>query len=279
MNQRVAIVTDSTASIPYRLAEQLGITVVQLDLTIDGESDDERRVPHSRLAEAMRGGLPVETSAPPAPAFFWNYSDAVSAGAEAIVSVHLSSRLSATCEAARTAAAEVSVPVHVVDSGLCGLGFGYPVIAAAEAAAEGADEHTVLDLLHQRLNGTTEMVYVDTLEYLRRSGRVGGGQASLAKALSIKPLLVMREGELHQLSRGIGPERALRKAVDQATNTSPGRVSVAAEHFQAPQRAKWVLDRLSGRLSPAREPLLEETSAIIGAHAGPGAVGITVTPA
>ncbi|SFD70131.1 EDD domain protein, DegV family [Actinopolyspora alba] len=279
MNRRVAIVTDSTASIPAALAEELGITVVQLDLSIDGESDDERRVPHDRLAEAMRSGRPVTTAAPPAPAFFWNYADAVSEGVEAIVSVHLSGGLSATCEAARAAAAEVSVPVHVIDSGMCGLGFGLPVIAAAEAAARGDDVHTVLELLHRRLNGTTEMVYVDTLEYLRRSGRVSGGQATLARALSIKPLLVMRDGELHELTKGIGPERVLRKAVERAARTASGRVDIATEHFQAPERAKWVLEKLNRGLSPQREPFLEETSAIIGAHAGPGAVGITITPA
>lgn len=279
MTRRVAIVTDSTASVPPDVAERLGITIVQLDLTVGEESNDERRIPHGRLANALREGVSVSTAPPPPPAFFWNYTDAVEAGAEAIVSIHLSAELSGTCESARTAAAEIGVPVYVVDSQLCGLGFGYPVIAAARAADAGADVRTVLDILDKRLRATTELLYVDTLEYLRRGGRVGASQAAFAKALSIKPILVMRDGKLEPMAKGIGAQRALEKAIDKAVRYSgQGRVEIAAEHFEAEQRARWVIDRLGGRLPDHDDPILAETSAIIGAHTGPGAVGITISP-
>lgn len=280
MRPRVAIVTDSTASVPTELAEKLGITVIQLDLTIGEESNDERRIPHSRLAQALRDGVPVSTAPPPPPAFSWNYADLVDADTEAIISVHISQELSRTCESARIAATEVDVPVHVVDSRLCGLGLGHPVIAAASAAATGAAPQQVLDVLERRLHGTTELLYVDTLEYLERGGRIGRGQAMLGTALSVKPVLTLREGVLEPLTKGIGADRALKKAVDAAVRQAgDGPVDIAAEHFQAEQQAGDILERLRSRLPRARQAILEETSAIIGAHTGPGALGITVSPA
>src|SRR5436190_10660946 len=147
MNRRVAIVTDSTASVPVKIAEALGIAVVQLELKVGDEYNDERRVPHPQVAQAMRDAVPVETAPPPPPAFFWNYTDAAASGVEAIVSIHLSGDLSQTCEHARIAASEIGIPVYVVDSRLAGLGLGYPVIAAAEAAAKGAPLQFVLSVL------------------------------------------------------------------------------------------------------------------------------------
>lgn len=280
MSRRVAIVTDSTASVPANIAEQLRITVIQLELTVGDEVNDERRIPHSRLADSMREGVPVSTAPPPPPAFFWNYMDAVAAGAEAIVSVHLSEGLSRTCESARAAAAEVDVPVYVVDSRLCGLGLGYPVIAAAEAAAAGAGVQSVLNVLDRRLRSTTQLLYVDTLEYLERSGRIGRAQAMVGQTFSLKPVLALRDGELEPVAKTMGANRALKKAVAHAADRAgSGPVNVATEHFASPDRARTVLNSLSSRLPQALPPIISETSAIIGAHAGPGAVGITVSPA
>lgn len=279
MRPRVAIVTDSTASIPIGVAEKLRIAVIQLELKVGEEYNDERRVPHPQLAQAMRDDVPVATAPPPPPAFFWNYMDAVSAGAEEIISVHLSEGLSQTCEAARIAATEVDVPVHVVDSRLCGLGLGYPVIAAAEAAAAGAAVQDVLGILDRRLRGTTEILYVDTLEYLKRSGRIGRAQAMFGQTLSVKPVLGFHEGELAPLAKGIGADRALGKAITAAVeHAGNGPVDIATEHFQAEERAGQVLHRLQDRLPLSRQPILEETSAIIGAHTGPGALGIAISP-
>ncbi|NHD18789.1 MULTISPECIES: DegV family protein [unclassified Actinopolyspora] len=280
MNQRVAIVTDSTASIPAHLVERLGISVVQLELTVGEESNDERRVPHDQLAEAMRSGQRVATAAPPPPAFFWNYSDAISEGVEAVISAHISTGLSQTCASARTAAAEFDTPIHVVDSSTCCLGLGYAVIAAAETAAAGADVRTVLDVLNHRLGGSSETVYVDTLEHLRRGGRIGAAKAGLGSALSLKPVLGLREGVLTRVGQAVGTERAVRKAVDVAArNAGTRRVNIAAEHFQAEQRAGAALEELRNRVETANEPILAESSAAIGAHTGPGSVVLSVTPA
>lgn len=279
MSRRVAIVTDSTASVPLDLADQLQITVVQLELTVGDEVNDERRIPPTRLAEAMRAGVPVSTAPPPPPAFFWNYMDAVSAGAEAIVSVHLSEGLSRTCESARIAAADVDIPVYVVDSRLCGLGLGYPVVAAAEAAAKGASVQGVLNILDRRLRTTTQMLYVDTLEYLERGGRIGKAQARFGQTLSLKPVLALRDGELEPVAKALGTKRALAKAVNHAVGRAgSGPVNIAAEHFVNAERAHSVIASLQSKLPASLDPLVTESSAIIGAHVGPGALGITVSP-
>lgn len=280
MKHHVAIVTDSTASIPPDVAEQLNICVIQLELTIGDQENDERRIPHAELAQALRDGTHVETGPPPPPAFFWNYNDAASSGAEAIVSVHISEGLSQTCQSARTAAEEISLPVFVVDSRLCGLGMGFPVIAAAEAAAAGGSTQGVLGVLDRRLRSTTQMIYVDTLEYLRRSGRVGRAQAFFGQALSIKPVLVLREGILEPMVKGRGPERALKKAIREAVaRAGDGPVDIGIEHFQYGERAHEIAEQLRAQLPQARRVVVAETSAIIGAHAGPGALGLTVSPA
>lgn len=279
MRNRVALVTDSTASIPVDVADRLGICVVQLELQVGEMENDERRVPHTELAQAMRDGVAVATAPPPPPAFFWNYTDAASAGMESIVSVHISEGLSQTCESARIAAAEINVPVYVVDSRLCGLSVGFPVIAAAEAAASGAGTQQVLSVLDRRLRATTQMIYVDTLEYLRRSGRIGRAQAMLGQALSIKPVLVLREGVLEPMAKGRGPDRALKKAVKQAVQRAgAGQVDIGVEHFQYAERAHEVANELRRHLPQVRNVVVAETSAIIGAHAGPGALGITISP-
>ncbi|MEU6268706.1 DegV family protein [Saccharopolyspora shandongensis] len=280
MRQRVAIVTDSTASIPHDVAEQLGISIVQLELKVGDEYNDERRVPHPTLAQAMRDGIPVATGEPPPPAFFWNYTDAAASGAEAIISIHISEGLSQTCQSARIAAAEIGIPVYVVDSRLVGLGLGFPVMAAAEAAVSGATPQGVMGVLDRRLRTTTQLLYVDTLEYLQRGGRIGRAQAWLGQALSIKPVLVLKEGIIDQLTKGIGPDRALKKAVSNAVQRAgSGPVDVGVEHFQFADRAQRVLDDLRSQLPQIRRVTLEETSAVLGAHAGPGALGVTVSPA
>ncbi|GAA2778953.1 DegV family protein [Saccharopolyspora taberi] len=280
MSQRVAIVTDSTASIPLDVADRLGIAIVQLELKVGEEYNDERRVPHPQVAQAMRDGVPVATAEPPAPAFFWNYMDAAASGAEAIISIHISEGLSRTCASARKAAEEIGIPVYVVDSRLVGLGLGYPVMAAAEAARAGATVQGVMGVLDRRLRTTTQLLYVDTLEYLQRGGRIGRAQAWLGQTLSIKPVLELRDGVIDQNSKAIGADRALKKAVGYAVKRAGGGpVDVGVEHFQFADRAGRVLEQLRGELPQARRVTLEETSAILGAHAGPGALGVTVSPA
>ncbi|MBW4716551.1 DegV family protein [Saccharothrix obliqua] len=278
-HQRVAVVTDSTACLPEQLAEKLGITVAQIQVRIGDLVDDEARVPLTKLVDAMRDQQDVATAPPDPGAFFWTYADAAAAGVEAVVSLHVSTDLSRTAEAAREAAAQVQVPVHVVDTRTCGMSLGYAAVAAATAAAAGGDARAVLSVAQQSFRRSSELMYVDTLEYLRRGGRIGAAAALLGSALSVKPLLTMADGRIAPLDRVLGADRAVRKMVDIAVDRAgDAEVDIAVEHFDAPERAQSVLEQLRAKLPKVRRFLLTQVSSAIGAHIGPGALGVTVSP-
>ncbi|MEU4739977.1 DegV family protein [Actinosynnema sp. NPDC023658] len=279
MPRRVAIVTDSTACLPQQLTEQLGVTVAQIQVRIGDWVEDEVRVPVAKLVDALRGRLDVATSPPDPGAFFWAYADAAAAGAEAVVSLHVSTGLSQTVDAARQAAEQAQVPVHVVDTQTCGMSLGYAVVAAATAAAAGGDVNRVVSTAQHTVRRSTELIYVDTLEYLQRGGRIGRTAALVGSALSMKPLLTVEDGRITPLDKVLGSERALRKLVDIAVKRAGDEpVDIAVEHFDAAERAGSVLEQLRARLPDVRRSLVTQVSSAIGAHVGPGAVGVTVSP-
>ena len=279
MPRRVAIVTDSTACLPPQLSEKLGVTVAQIQVRIGDWVDDEVRVPVPKLVDALRGQLDVTTAPPDPGAFFWSYADAAASGAEEVVSLHVSTGLSRTVEAARQAAAQAPVPVHVVDTQTCGMSLGYAVVAAATAAAAGGDANRVVSAAQHSVRRSSELLYVDTLEYLRRGGRIGRAAALLGSALSMKPLLTVTDGQITPLDKVLGAERALRKLVDVAVKRAGGEpVDIAVEHFDAAERAGSVLEQLRAKLPKVRRFLVTQVSSAIGAHVGPGALGVTVSP-
>jgi DegV family protein with EDD domain len=273
------LVTDSTSSLPAALASQWGITVVPTLIRIGQHVRAEHTVPKEMLVRALEDNMDVSTSAPDPAGFRWAYQELAARGADEVVSVHVSARQSETYEIARQAAALSQVPVHVVDSGTTGMSLGYAVLAAARVAGAGGGPRRVMDALARRLEGSAELIYVDTLEYLRRGGRIGAATAMLGSALSLKPLLTMINGQVAPLERVLGSERALRRLVEAAVRKANGKaVDVAIEHFGAASQAGNVAARLKARLPQAREIMFTEVSSTIGVHVGPGAVGITISP-
>nr|WP_026360949.1 DegV family protein [Amycolatopsis nigrescens] len=281
MTDHVAVITDSTACLPEHLIQQWGIKVVQMQLQVAGRVDDEHRFERAELVEALRAGQPVATSPPDAGAFFWAYQDAVSAGATAIVSLHISSRMSATIQAAHQAAQQIKIPVYILDSAVLGMSLGFAALSAARTAAAGAQVQRVVQAAERRYKTSTELIYVDTLEYLRRGGRIGAASAWLGSAFSIKPLLTVREGEVAPLARVPGTRRALARMADLAVERASGKpVDIAILRFGAPdERVEEIAERLRARMPEIQDSLLLEAGTIIGAHVGPGALGITVSPA
>jgi DegV family protein with EDD domain len=280
MTGRVGLVTDSTSNIPPALAAQWGITVVPTQIHIGEHVRAEHVVPKDVLVAALEKNLEVRTSPPDPAGFTWAYQHMAALGVDEVLSVHLSSRQSRTCEVARQAAALSPVPVHVIDSGTTGMSLGYAVLAAARTAGAGGSARRVMSTLTKRLDTSAELFYVDTLEYLRRGGKIGAATALLGSALSLKPLLTMLNGQIAPLDRVLGSERALRRLVDTAVRRAGGQqVDLAIEHFGAPGRAQRVLGRLKQRLPAAREITFTEVSSAIGIHVGPGAVGVTISPA
>lgn len=281
----IVLVTDSTASLPQELAAARGIVVVPLQVVIGAHSYDEGveggATPQT-VAEALREFTPVSTSRPTPAAMLEAYERAAAEGAEEIVSVHLSSELSGTFESAQLAAKEASVPVHVVDTRQLGMAAGFAVLTAADVLDAGGTAQEAVDAAESRARATTSLFYVDTLEYLRRGGRIGAAAALLGSALAVKPLLELEDGRVASLEKVRTAARALARLEELAVEAAGERsVDVAVAHLANPERAQTLADSLEERLADnlqGREVVVGEVGAVIGAHAGPGMVAVMVAP-
>jgi DegV family protein with EDD domain len=283
MSGPVVVVTDSTAYLPPTVADELGIVVVPLQVLLDGKSYAEGvEIGGDRVANALRADLTVTTSRPTPQAFADVYARLRDEGASAILSVHLSGDISGTVDSARLAAAQIATPdfaVDVVDSRSLGMGLGFGVIEAARLAAAGGTAAELARVAARRSLNSSIYMYVDTLEYLRRGGRIGAAQAWVGSALTIKPVLYLADGRLEPLERVRTTARAITRLVEVAAeDTKDVEVEVAVHHLAAPERAADVAQRLRELVPSLKEVLVSEVGAVVGAHVGPGAVGIVVSP-
>ncbi len=284
MAARVGVVTDSTASLPAEVAEKHGITVVPLQVVVGAEAFDEGApsATPERVAEALRAFRPVSTSRPAPAVFAETYASLAASGVTEVVSVHLSGDMSGTYESALLAARDASIPVTCVDTRLVGVGTGYAALSAAEAAAGGGSADEVAEAARRRAAACSSYFYVDTLEYLRRGGRMGAAAALLGGALAVKPLLEIRDGHVEALERVRTSARALARLADLAVTAAgddPADVCVA--HLANADRATTLADQLAERLATnleGRDVWCAEVGAVLGAHVGPGMIAVCVAP-
>jgi DegV family protein with EDD domain len=189
--------------------------------------------------------------------------------------------MSGTVEAARLAAAEAPVPVEVVDSETIGMAMGFAVVAAAESATGGADVPTVLEVIRGRLEPSGVLFYVDTLEHLRRGGRIGAASALLGSALSIKPILAVRGGRIVPVEKVRTSSRAVARieamVVDHVAKVGTV-VDIAVHHLDAAARADQIAAELRELVPGSPKVVVVELGAVVGAHVGPGTVAIAVSP-
>lgn len=282
---RVAVVTDSTSSLPPEVAEAAGIVVVPLQVVIGANSYEDGVDPEAApasIAEALRQYLPVSTSRPTPAAVLEAYRGAVEQGAEEIVSVHLSAEVSATFESALLAAKESPVQVHTVDTRQIGAGTGYAALRAAAAVREGADGHEAAEVARSTAASTLTLFYVDTLDYLRRGGRVGAAAALVGTALAVKPILEVKDGRVVTREKVRTSGRALAK-LEELTVAAAGdaQVDLMVSHLANESGAAALADSLRTRLEANlgdREVAVAEVGAVIGAHVGPGLVGVVMVP-
>ena len=293
-SSRVVVVTDSTASLPAQVAEEHGVVVVPLQVVIGAEVLDEgaEGATPERVAAALKEWTPVSTSRPSPAVMLETYRRAAEEGATAIVSVHLSAEMSGTFESAHLAALEAPVPVIPVDSRQVGVATGYAALAAARAAADGATVEEAADAARDCAERSSSLFYVDTLEYLRRGGRIGATAALLGGALAVKPLLRIEDGRVAPLARVRTSARALARleelAVTAAEELAQGldpavavHLDVAVAHLANPDRAATLAEHLQERLG---ERLADATvscgelGAVLGAHVGPGMIAVCVAP-
>lgn len=276
----LAVVTDSTAYLPQPQLDSRGIVVVPLTVVLGDRAWEEGSEISARsLAEALRERRPVTTSRPSPEIFAEAYREAAAAGARGVVSLHLSAEISGTYDAALLAARDAPVPVHVVDTGMVAMALGFCALAAAEAAESGGSLEEAVAAAEKRAAGTSAFFYVDTLDYLRRGGRIGATQALLGSALAVKPLLELADGRIGLLEKVRTASKAIARLEEIVVERAEGGpVDVAVHHLAAPERAEQLASRLRERVVGLGELHVSEVGAVIGAHTGPGLVGAVVSP-
>lgn len=278
----VAIVTDSSASLDPADAEREQITVVPLKVVIGADTHDEGSpdLTSDMIAEALSTFVPVSTSRPTPADFLTAYERLAAEGADEIVSVHLSAKMSGTHDSARLAADRSPIPVAVVDTRQVGLGVGFAAGRAAAARDAGGDVDAVVAAAERAAESTTVLLYVDTLEYLRRGGRVGSAAALIGSALAVKPILTLTDGKVAPLEKVRTTTRALGRlealTVEAAEACEDG-YDIGVQHLANLTIAQQVAGRLADQLGRDSVPV-DEVGAAIGAHVGPGMVSVTVTP-
>lgn len=275
----VAVVTDSTAGLSPEAVEKYGIRVVPLRVLLGSRSAvDGVEILGCDVATALRERVTVTTSRPSPAEFAAAYQACLDGGATHVVSIHLAAALSGTWESATLAAQDFGHGVvRVLDSRAAGMGLGYAVLAAAQAAADGANPAHVQGAAVEVIDHTKIMFYVDTLEYLRRGGRIGNAAALLATSLSVKPLLQMSEGHIVALEKVRTSSKALARLVElTAAAAGDAPVDLAVHHLDASERANSVANQLRERLPQLGELQVSELGAVVGAHLGPGAIGTVV---
>jgi DegV family protein with EDD domain len=277
---RIAVVTDSTAYLPAEVVAERGVTVVPLTVVIaDVPGREGIDVTPSDVARALAARRVGVTTSRPSPAEFVEvYRNLLADGATGVVSVHLSARLSGTYDAAQLAAEEFRDRVAVVDSRSTGMGLGFPTLAAAAAAAEGVELSGVRDAAVTAINATTTLFYVDTLEFLRRGGRIGAASALLGTALSVKPILRVVDGGVVARDKVRTTARALARLLDLAVEAAgESDVDIAVHHLDVPQRAADLVGALTERLGARlRTTYTSEVGAAVAAHVGPGLACVVV---
>jgi DegV family protein with EDD domain len=276
----VAVVTDSTAYLPAELAGRHALTIVPLTVVISGrearEGDEVTPAEVARALSARR--VAVSTSRPNPEQFAQTYRRLLDGGADAVASVHLSARLSGTVEAATVAAAEFGGMVDVIDARSTGMGLGFPALAADAAAAQGVDPLQVRQAALDAIDRTLTFFYVDTLEFLRRGGRITAASALLGTALSVKPILHMVDGGIVLREKVRTASRGLARLADLAVQAAGDHeVDIAVHHLAAAGRAEELADTLAERLGlRLRDRYLTEIGAVVAVHAGPGLICVVV---
>lgn len=280
----VAIVTDSTASLPPEVAVARGIVVVPLQVVIGATVYDEGAdgATPELVAAALKEWKPVSTSRPGPAALLEVYEKAASDGATAIVSVHLSGDMSGTFESAQLAARDASIPVFPVDTRQVGVATGYAALAAADVVDAGGTAEDAAEAARARAEASSSLFYVDTLEYLRRGGRIGAAAALLGGALAVKPLLQIEDGKVASLERVRTSARALARLEELAVQAAgEASVDVCVAHLASPDRAGQLTEKLAVRLEAnldGRDVWCGELGAVLGAHVGPGMIAVCVAP-
>jgi DegV family protein with EDD domain len=279
--QKIAIVTDSSAHLPDELKAGLGIHVIPLWLIWDNERfRDGIDIDPQSFYQRLKKSKTLPTSSQPSANEFEQFFQECRKECDAIVSVLASSRISGTVDSAQAGKAELTdLPIRIVDSYSSSMGLGLVVLAAARAAAAGKSIDEVVLAAEQMREKANLLFVVDTLEFLHRGGRIGGAKRYLGTALRIKPILHFDDGLIQPLSQA----RTRRKSIEQLLDLVEERLGgeamaeAAVVHIDCPDESQTLVSMVESRFNPA-EIHFGEVSPVVGTHVGPGGLGVAFYP-
>lgn len=280
MKHEIAIVTDSAASLPQELVEKYGVTVVPVPIQFEDESyRDGIDITREEFYRKLDGHVMPFTSQP-APSDFINVYEKLLERFRTIISIHITSEGSGTCQVANIAKARFpGADIEVFDSKSASMGIGFLVVEAAEAVLSGKTKEEILRLLTELRPRIVSYAVIDSIRHLLKSGRVRAGQALIASLLSVKPLISIRQGVLEVVDRVRTRRAALDRLIEltlAAVGDNP-RSRLAVVHGNVLDEANKLRDRL-GPLVGCEEIVVTDIGPALAIHGGPGIIGVVCLP-
>lgn len=273
------IVTDSTSDLEPALAAERGVTIVPLSVLFGDEHFFDRvDISSEQFFARLASESVLPTTSQPTPAAFREtYERLIADGATEILSLHLPERLSGTFASARRGADGLDARIEIVDSGTTSLALGLGAIAAAEAAAGGAVIEAVRAQAEDQFSRTRLLIAVETLEYLRRGGRIGRAAEMAGSMLKLKPILTVENGEIVPIGRVRTRRKAIESLLERAADLRPFEQAMAM-HATTPDDLDYIAERLRG-LAPDAPIETGTLGPVIGVHVGPGTTAIAIVSA
>ena len=274
----IRVVTDSTSDLPRDVADEFGIAVISQKV-IFGEEELRENIDISgdEFYRRVSSSPNLPTTSQASAGEFKDLYESVADGADGIVSVHVSAALSGTVDSARSGAdqADIGCGVEVVDSKMASMGIGLIAIAAARVAQAGGNLQEVIDAAQNAVSRCETYVLLDTLEYLQKGGRIGKAQAMVATLLSIKPMIILREGIVDEL----GKERTHKKGVAKLRRTTEefGPLEdLSVNYTTTPDEASSFAAEMQHLLPEGKQPFTAQIGPAVGTYTGPKALGISL---
>lgn len=278
----VRIVTDSTADIPLAQAEALNITIVPLTVFFGDDAYlDNIELDNAAFYKKLQESKDLPRTSQPSPAAFEEaFTRLINEGADAIISVHLSSKLSGTYQSACTARDALpenlkQIPIEIIDSQSISVGMSYPVMEAAKKAQSGAGLAEIKTHLLDQLARTRILAVLDTLEFVKRGGRIGGARALLGNMLSFKPIISLKDGEVIPLEQPRTRNKAYMRIAQLVSEMGPIEYIAIAEASDdvGEQLAQALKATYSGEIP------IYKLGGVLGTHTGPGTAAVSVVTA
>jgi DegV family protein with EDD domain len=275
---KVAIVTDSTADLPPELVEELGVTIVPLQVIFGDEAYREGvDITTEEFYERLVKSRQLPTTSAPSVGDFQEVYGRLLEEVDSIVSIHISGKLSpGTVQAAQTARQSLARPerIELVDSQATSMAMGFAIIEAVEASRAGAKLGEVKAAAEGAVQRIHVLFMLDTLEYLRRGGRIGRARAYLGALLRVKPILTLREGEVYPEERVRTRARGLERIIQSGIRHQNVKLAAVA-HSTTPDEAESIRERVAMAFPNVKVHLVR-FGPVLGTHAGPGIVGVGV---